>query len=163
MTSNAFATLADRFGSVLDDFLGSAPLRRLASADVTVEEYRSYIKQVYYYVRENPQIQAVGTAYFRGQQRSTVRSVLAHAVSEVGHEQMALDDYVALGGDASVVPYRNPHPATTALTSFAYYQIHNLNPVGYLGYLFFLEFSPTQVGTKLCEQLLACNVPEHAL
>lgn len=163
MGSKAFDNLVDRFGPVLDEFLASDSMRRLAAGDVSVEEYRSYMKQVYYYVRENPQIQALGTVYFRGRQRYMVRNVLKHSISEVGHEQLALNDYVQLGGDPSKVPYKNPHPATIALTSYAYFQIYNQNPMGYLGYLFFLEFAPTQAGPKIGEQLLACGVPENAL
>jgi hypothetical protein len=163
MGSKAFDGLVERFKPVLNDFLAIEPIQRLASGDISTEEYRSYMKQVYYYVRENPQIQTLGTAYFRGRQRFMVRNVYKHAISEVGHEQLALNDYVELGGDGSIVPYLNPHPATIALTSYAYYQIYNLNPMGYLGYLFFLEFAPTQAGPAISEQLLACGIPEKSL
>jgi len=161
--SETFSELERRFKPILEQFLSSAPLQRLAKGQVTIEEYRSYLKEVYFYVRENPQIQVFGTAYFRGRQRRMVRNMFKHATSEVGHEQLALNDYVALGGNADAVPYKNPLPATAALTSYAYYQIYNLNPLGYLGYLFFLEFSPTQIGDSLADQLLAIGAPEGSL
>ena len=138
-------------------------MQHVASGNLTIEEYRSYLRQVYFYVRENPQLQALATAYFRGRQRDLVKGFYQHAISEVGHEQLALNDYVTLGGDDSATPYQNPLPATSALTAFAFYQIYNLNPLGYLGYLFFLEFVPTQSGDAIAEHLVAIGVPETAM
>ncbi len=155
--------LKQRFEPVLGEFLKSEPMTHLASGKLTIEEYRSILKQVYYYVRENPQLQALATVYFRGRQRDLVKSFYQHATSEIGHENLALNDYTTLGGDGSNVPYKNPLPATSALTAYAFYQIYNLNPLGYIGYLFFLEFVPTQAGGAISEQLRAIGVKDNAL
>jgi Iron-containing redox enzyme len=56
----------------------------------------------------------------------------------------------------------NPHPGTAAVTAFAFHQINNGNPVGYLGYLFFLEFLPTSQGEGLMKGLKAAGVPANA-
>ena len=158
-----FQELRECFDPVLEEFFDSSAMRRVSSGNLSMEEYRSYLKQTYYYVRENPQLQALATVYFRGRQRELVRNFYAHASSEIGHEQLALNDYVTLGGDATNVPYRNPLPATTALTSFAFYQIYNKNPLGYLGYLFFLEFTPTQGGPVIAENLVKAGIPTNAM
>jgi hypothetical protein len=50
-----------------------------------------------------------------------------------------------------------------ALISFPYYQIQYLNPVGYLGYLFHLEFMPTQNGGRYMETLARIGVPSEAM
>src|SRR5690606_27716632 len=112
------------FDLTLNRFMASPPMTRLLSGDLSTDEYRSFLRQIYYVVRENPQLQALATIYFRGHQRETVRNFYKHALSEVGHDQLALNDYVTLGGDASLVPYRNPLPATSAMTAFAFYQIY---------------------------------------
>ena len=153
----------DRFQDVLTDFVASEPMAELQSGKVGIEEYKSYLKQVYFYVRENPQIQAMSTAYFRGHQRSMVKSFFRHAASETGHEFLALNDFETLGGDATLVPYQNPLSATTALTSYAYYQIYNLNPLGVLGYIYFLEFLPTKAGDIVTGALKESGVGENAL
>jgi hypothetical protein len=57
----------------------------------------------------------------------------------------------------------NPQPATSALLAFGFYQIYVRNPVGYLGYLFFLEFTPTQGGAAYMERLAALGVPGEAM
>ncbi len=158
-----FSQLQTRFEPILGGFLTSPPLARLADGNMTVAEYRSIMKQVYYYVRENPQLQALATVYFRGRDRAMVKPFLQHAISEIDHDQLALNDFVTLGGDASDVPYKNPLPETAGLTAYAFYQINNLNPLGYIGYLFFLEFFPTQAGGLVTEKLNEIGVKENAL
>jgi len=101
--------------------------------------------------------------YFRGHQRNLVRTFFSHAASEIGHDQLALNDLVTLGGQAEDIPYQNPLPATTALLSYGFYQIYNLNPLGYLGYLFFLEFNGTSSGAALMDGLRGIGVPETAM
>jgi len=155
--------LKKQFQPILEDFLTSSAITHLASGNLTTEAYRSYLRQTFYYVRENPQLQALATIYFRGRQRDMIKGFYAHASSEIGHEQLALNDFVTLGGDDTYTPYQNPLPATTALTSFAYYQIYNQNPLGYLGYLFFLEFVPTQAGDAISQHLRTAGVPENAM
>lgn len=155
--------LSDKFDTVLQDFFGTEPMAHVASGKMQRDEYRSFVRQVYYYVRENPQLQALATVYFRGEQRDLVRPFYQHATSEIGHEQLALNDFVELGGDAEHVPYRNPLPATTALTAFAFYQIYNRNPLGYLGYLYFLEFVPTRSGGVIAAHLDNIGVPQSAM
>lgn len=162
MVNEMFQELEKRFEPVLTTFLASPAMKHLSDGKLTREEYRSYLKQVYFYVRENPQLQALATVYFRGRQRDLVKGFYQHATSEIGHEQLALNDFVTLGGDDKDTPYENPLPATTALTAFAFYQIYNLNPLGYLGYLYFLEFVPTRAGGLIAEQLANIGIPEGA-
>lgn len=155
--------LKHRFQPILERFLNSEPVASLTSGRMTPEEYRSILRQVFHHTRENPQLQALATVYFRGRQRDMVRSFYSHAASEIGHDQLALNDFATLGGDASNVPYENPLPATSALLAYGFYQIYNLNPLGYLGYLFFLEFTPTQSGEGMMGFLRNIGVPDSAM
>jgi pyrroloquinoline quinone (PQQ) biosynthesis protein C len=76
---------------------------------------------------------------------------------------MALADLAALGEDVSEVPLTNPLPTTIALTAFPFYQVQYANPVGYLGYLHFLEHMPTAAGRSYAEGLRRAGVPDNAL
>jgi hypothetical protein len=49
------------------------------------------------------------------------------------------------------------------LTAFPFYQIHYHNPIGYLGYLYFLEYMPTQAGAGYMAALKAAGVPDTAM
>jgi len=143
--------------------MASRPMAALTAGEMTSAEYRAILREIFHHTRENPQLQALATVYFRGRQRDMVKSFFAHAASEVGHDQLALNDFVTLGGDAAHVPYENPLPATSALLAYGFYQIYNLSPLGYLGYLFFLEFTPTAAGEGMMTRLRDAGVPNSAM
>jgi hypothetical protein len=160
---DSFARVRSHFDIALAAFQASPGMKRLLDGQLGVEHYKSYLRQVFHHTRENPQIQACATVYFRGAQRGMIRKFYAHASSEIGHDQLALNDLKALGEDVSAIPLETPLPSTTALISFPYYQIQHLNAVGYLGYLFFLEFTPTSQGAGYMEVLRSAGVPDAAL
>ena len=161
MTS-AFTTLHRAFEIERDKFMRSGVIARLARGEIRVDHYAQLMRQIYHQARENPQLQALATVRLRGPQREMVAPFYRHAASEVGHDELALADYMACGGQVQTVRIENPHPATSAVVAFAFHQVYNLNPVGYLGYLFFLEFLPTSVGNGLIERLRAVGVPDTA-
>lgn len=135
---------------------------RLAEGSLTVTHYASLMRQIFHHALENPQIQALATVRFRGKQRRAVGEFYRHALSEIGHDQLALNDFAACGDDPATVPSEHPLPATTALISFAFHQIYNLNPVGYLGYRFFLESLLTSQGRGLIDLCKRIDVPDQA-
>ncbi len=159
----AFDDIKECFDLALERFENSRPIKALLGGEVKVEQYCAILREIYFHTRENPQIQALATVRFRGDQRQNVKRFFQHATSEIGHDQMALDDLVTLGQDVSLLPSLNPAPATAALTSFGFYQSWHLNPVGYLGYLFFLEFMPTTAGERYAGELAKAGVPASAM
>jgi hypothetical protein len=160
---STFQQLSAAFGAVQASFLQSPGPRRLQTGSVGVAHYAAYLRQVFHHTRENPQIQALATVYFRGHQRAAIKRFFRHASAEIGHDQLALEDLKELGQAVEALPFQNPLPQTTALISFPFYQIHNLNPVGYLGYLYFLEFLPTGSGGALMDALAGAGVPRGAM
>src|ERR1700756_5057001 len=101
----------------------SEPIIRLFNGDITTDHYASYLRETYFYTRDNPQIQAVATAWLRGPDRQAVKAFLRHALSEVGHDGLALADLMTLGRDVSSIPDEQPLPFTAALISFPFYAI----------------------------------------
>lgn len=160
---NYLEKIKSEFQPILQDFNQSPVMQRIMRGDFTLEHYKSLMRQISHHTRENPQLQALATVYFRGQQRKMIQLFYKHAMSEIGHDQLALNDIAALDEDVSEIPYEQPLPDTAALLAFGFYQIYNLNPVGYLGYLFFLEFTPTQSGKSYMELLAKKGVPESAM
>ena len=132
------------FAIVADRFHRNPACARFVKGDFTRAEYASMMSAIALQARENPQIQAYATAFFRGHQRDLVRGFLRHATSEIGHDQLAANDVAAMGFPSDDLFEQLPLPSTISLTAFAYYTIDHLDPVAYLGYLFFLEFLPTQ-------------------
>ena len=141
------------FQDTITQFNACEGMQRFWRGEVSKRHYACYMREVFHHARENPQIQATATAFFRGSQRDMVKPFLKHAVSEIGHDQLALNDARSAGLDVTSVPTEMPLPATTALVAFAYFQIYNHNPVGYLGYLYYLEHMPTAFGAEYIRQL----------
>ncbi len=162
--SSYLSRLREDFERVLKCANGSDAVKRLAEGRVTVKHYAAVMRQIFHQARENPQLQAFATMYFHGRQREMVAPFLKHAAQEIGHDQLALDDLRALDLDIDVdeVPFESPLPATTALTAFAYYTISRGNPIGYLGYLYFLEHMPTASGGQYIALFTRVGVPESA-
>jgi pyrroloquinoline quinone (PQQ) biosynthesis protein C len=157
------ATIKAEFANVLSVFEASPAMQRILSGDMTINHYKSYLRQTYHYTKDNPQIQALATVYFHGSDREFVRMFYKHAISEIGHDELALNDLQLLGENIDRVRIENPLPATVALNAFVFYQIYNRNPIGYLGYLFFLEFLPTSSGAGYMQLLEKAGVPKTAM
>lgn len=159
----AFEELERHWRAVEQEFMASRPMRRLQRGEVGLGHYAAYLRETYFYTREDPQKQATATARFRGADREMVKHFLRHALSEVGHDQMALADLAAIGFDTSRIPDEEPLPATIAMTGFAYYAINYRHPIAYLGWLYFLEFLPTSGGGGIAAALGKIGVPESAM
>ena len=151
------------FAEVVEDFNASEPMRFIASGAFRVAHYKEYLRQVFHYTRENPQLLATASGFLRGADRDMVGLFMRHSIEEVGHERWALRDLAELGDDVTNVPFENPLPATLALNAFAYYQITHRNPVAHLGYLYFLEFLPTSSSAVYMRLLSSIGVPESAM
>lgn len=141
----------------------SAVFRKMAAGTLTRREYAAILRQIFHHARENPQLQALATARFRGEQRGLVKMFCKHAIAEVGHDQLALNDLAALGEDVGEIPFERPLPATFALLASAFHMIEHHNPVAYVGYLFHLEYTPVQVGARSMDALAACGIPREAM
>jgi hypothetical protein len=160
---DAIAILKGEFSGVMAEFNASPPVRQVLEGRLSIADYKSILQEIYHYTKENPQIQALAAVRFRGRDRDFVKMFFKHATMEIGHDRMALDDLAALGGDVSSIPLTNPLPTTIGLISFPFYQINYLDPVGYLGYLYFLEYMPTQQGHAYGAALARLGVPEKAM
>jgi pyrroloquinoline quinone (PQQ) biosynthesis protein C len=141
----------------------SPAFQKIAGGGITTPEYAAMLRQIFHHARENPQIQALATARFRGNDRQMVRAFLGHACSEIGHDELALRDLEALGEDVRAIRTERPLPATFALLASVFYMIEHHDPAGYLGYLFHLEFTPVQLGRGYMEALERSGIPRAAM
>lgn len=151
------------FAEILQEFMASAPIGRLMSGELGVEHYKAFLRETYFYTREDPQMQAWATAWFRGSGRGMVKPFLRHAMSEIGHDHLALADLEALGADVASVVREYPLPATSAFIAFPFWSTQFRNPVSYLGYLYFLEAMPVASGGLIIKGLGDIGVPASAM
>ena len=139
------------------------PFQMLRSGELTKEHYIAMLRQIFHQVREHPQALAMMSVRLRGDQRDMIGTILRHAVSEVGHDNLALKDMAVLGVNIEDISSERPLPSTSAILGFMYSLLNYDNPVSFLGYLFHLEFLPTHAGAGYMEALLKAGVPAEAM
>ncbi len=160
---NAFESLLATFDEVIGDFEQSWASRFIRSDEFTVDHYASILREIYFYTRDNPQLQAAWTQCFDGSRRTAVRRVLGHALDEVGHDLMAIADLDALGYDTSGIEKEQMLATTLPIVGLPVYEMAQGRGIGYLGQIFFLEFTPTRTGEKYVEALRKAGVKEEAM
>lgn len=160
---NAYAALVYAWNKNLDVLSNSTAFQLLSSGTITRRQYAAILRQVFHNVRESPQFMTLATSRFRGEQREVIKPLMRHALAESGHEQLCLDDIKALGEDVSSIPFERPLPATFALRASIFHMIEHHEPVACLGYMFQLEYTPTQLGQKYMAALEKSGIPRDAM
>lgn len=137
-------------------------LQKISSGQIRRCHYMGYLLETYFHAGLNPQLQAFATMYFDGNPREIVKKFFGHAMSEIGHDLIALEDLLALGAPKEFIQKQKPLASTEAYFAHAAYNIQFKSPLTYLGYLFHLEFAPTQNGRKYIQMLHSIGIPESA-
>ncbi|MBX3018625.1 MAG: iron-containing redox enzyme family protein [Bdellovibrionaceae bacterium] len=137
--------------------------RRLASGDLGLAHYKGFLFETYHNAGLNPQLQAYATLFIDGRPRDAFKKFFQHAISELGHDLLAIEDLEALGVARTEVLSSEPLPETRAFFANTVYSIQSRGPASYLSYLFHLEYTPTQNGPAIMQMLKAKGVPEGAL
>jgi hypothetical protein len=68
-----------------------------------------------------------------------MRPIVSHLISEVGHGEMALKDFIKLGGDEAWARTRQMTSASYAMGATCRMLAERENPFGYLGYMYLFE------------------------
>lgn len=137
-------------------------MARLQTGDLDLCHYQGFLLETYHNTGYNPQLQAYASMYIPNNPRPIVKRFYQHAISEIGHDMLAMNDLAALGIPNEFVLNTKPLPMTTAFFSNAVWGIQRKGPAYYLGYLFHLEFSPTESGQKHIEMLRKKGIPAEA-
>ncbi len=146
------------------DLINKKPwMQRLQSGDINLKHYKGFLLETYHHAGINPQIQAYATMFFKNNPREIVGMFYRHAISEIAHDVLAMNDLEVLGGDREKLEKTKPLPSTIAFNAFVLMQIQFVNPIAYLGYLFHLEFLPTNQGPGYLQLLSSLGVPKSAL
>jgi pyrroloquinoline quinone (PQQ) biosynthesis protein C len=144
-------------------FNESPAIKRMIAGELTIAHYQALLREIYFYARESPQFFSAIPIHLRGRQREFTKKMLQHAASEAGHDTLALADLKTLGVNIETIPFERPLPETSALIGFSFYLIQYLNPVSYLGFVFFLEYLSTHFVGQYAKGLLSAGVPPAAM
>ena len=136
------------------DLLAIPFIRDGAAGTLRREDYVAFLGQAYHHVRHTlPLIMACGAKL--PQRLEWLRTAMAHYVEEeTGHQEWILDDIAACGGDPGRVREAAPDLPAELLVAYAYDVIERVHPVGFLGMVFVLEGTSTQVATRAADALI---------
>ncbi len=125
--------------------------------------YIAYLTQAYHHVKHTvPFLMAMGARL--PESKSWLRGAIAEYIEEeIGHEEWILNDITAAGGDREAARASRPHRETELLIAYNYDYIARKNPVGFLGMVFMLESTSTEIATAGADALKkGLNLPQNA-
>ena len=134
-------------------FYSLAILQDALKGDISVGLYIDFLTQAYHHVKHTvPLLMACGARL--SQQQEWLREAMAEYIEEeLGHQEWILNDIDAAGGDASKVRAGKPGLHTDLMVAYAYDTIVRKNPVGFLGMVYVLEHTSTELATGAANTL----------
>lgn len=130
---------------------------------VGVAEYIAFLTQAYHHVKHTlPLLMACGSRL--SMEQEWIRVAMAEYIEEeLGHQEWILVDIDAAGGDAEAVSSGKPGQHTDIMVAYAYDLITRKNPVGFLGMVYVLEHTSTELATGAANILKTnLGLPEKA-
>ena len=116
--------------------------------NISKETYIAYLTEAYHHVSHTvPFLMTMG-AKLPQSKKWLQKAIIEYQEEEVGHEEWILNDIEAAGGDKEAVRIGVPNLETQALIAYNYDYINRKNPVGFLGMVFMLESTSTQIANK---------------
>lgn len=160
---NAYATLDAEWSACHERLKRGEFFRALSDRAFTREQYRWFLRECYHNVFLNPKLMALFIAHVRTDKFQTESKLMKHAAMEIGHHELALNDYKAMGGDAEELRASRPLPTTEAMAAFIAFQIQHRDPMALLGYIFHLEALPARAGAEVGAALVSLGIPAEAM
>ncbi len=115
--------------------------------DISLETYIAYLTEAYHHVSHTvPFLMSMG-ARIPQEKKWLHKVIIEYLEEEVGHEEWILNDIEAAGGSKEQARSATPNLETQALIAYNYDYIKRKNPVGFLGMVFMLESTSTQIAT----------------
>ncbi len=131
-----------------EQFLTIPILQRALRGEITLDQYRTFLRQAYHHVRHTvPLLMACGSRLPEGY-GWLLKAVGEYIEEEMGHEEWILDDIAACGGDREAASYASPFPATELMVAYAYDVIQRRRPVGFFGMVLVLEGTSVAIASQ---------------
>lgn len=116
--------------------------------DISRQTYIAYLTEAYHHVSHTvPFLMAMGSK-IPPSKKWLHKALIEYLEEEVGHEEWILNDIEAAGGHKEKARSATPNLETQVLISYNYDYIYRKNPIGFLGMVFMLESTSTQIANK---------------
>lgn len=115
--------------------------------DITRETYIAYLTEAYHHVKHTVRFMMAMGARLPEDRKWLHDAIAEYIEEEKGHEEWILNDVAAAGGDKEAARRAAPNLETQVLVAYNYDYIARKNPIGFLGMVFMLESTSTQIAT----------------
>lgn len=130
---------------------------------ISRETYIAYLTQAYHHVSHTVRFMMSMGSRLPDSKKTLHHTIAEYIEEEVGHEEWILNDIQAAGGDKEAARASTPNLETQVLVAYNYDYINRKNPVGFLGMVFMLESTSTQIATHGAEAIKSgLNLPKSA-
>lgn len=131
--------------------------------DISVETYIAYLTEAYHHVSHTvPFLMSMG-AHLSQSKKWLHKAIIEYTEEEVGHEEWILNDIEACGTDKEAARNATPNLETQLLIAYNYDYINRKNPVGFLGMVYMLESTSTQIANAGADAVKAkLKLPKKA-
>lgn len=154
--------IAGEFDLAMQHLLGTPPLRFLGGTSFQTSHYASMLREIWHHTQQIPRLQTLAHSAFREEQREALPSLFAAGSCAGVDSSLLTSDLQALGIGGYQAAASTPLATTTAFTAFVHYQLSESDPVGYLGYFWFLHFMPRRLRPLLAAHIDRGVIPASA-
>ncbi|WP_417844039.1 AMP-binding protein [Thalassospira sp.] len=125
--------------------------------------YIAYLTEAYHHVKHTvPFLMAMGSR-LPDEKRWLHKAIIEYLDEEEGHEEWILNDIAAAGGDKDAARKAAPNLETQVMVAYNYDYITRKNPVGFLGMVFMLESTSTQIASMGADAVMnGLDLPKSA-
>lgn len=131
--------------------------------DISRETYIAYLTEAYHHVRHTVRFMMAMGARLPENKKWLHNAISEYIEEEKGHEEWILNDIAAAGGDKEKARHATPNLETEVLVAYNYDYIARKNPVGFLGMVFMLESTSTQIANTGADAVMKkLDLPKSA-
>lgn len=133
------------------------------SGRISRDTYIAYLTEAFHHVKHTVRfMMAMGLA-LPDSKKWLHDAISEYIEEEKGHEEWILNDIAAAGGDKEKARMATPNLETQVLVAYNYDYIARKNPVGFLGMVFMLESTSTQIASTGADAIMAgLGLPKSA-
>jgi len=131
--------------------------------DISRETYIAYLTEAFHHVKHTVRFMMAMGARLPENKKWLHDAIAEYIEEEKGHEEWILSDIAAAGGDKEAARNATPNLETQVLVAYNYDYIARKNPVGFLGMVFMLESTSTQIASTGADAIMAgLKLPKSA-
>lgn len=131
--------------------------------EISRETYIAYLTEAFHHVRHTVRFMMAMGVNLPESKKFLHDAIAEYIEEEKGHEEWILNDIAAAGGDKEAARAAAPNLETQVLVAYNYDYIARKNPVGFLGMVFMLESTSTQIANQGADAIMkGLGLPKSA-